>query len=74
MAYRVVAVMRSLEYQRADAQLIAAAPELLEALEQIVRVCRELGVQQERCVGDLLFRQPLAAATTAISKALGQGQ
>ena len=54
------------EMQRANARLIAAAPELLEALQSIVR---SLSDQDDE--GLIEHAEPMIAARAAIAKALG---
>ena len=49
----------------ANARLIAAAPELLETLESVVKVCDDLG-------RDGVFSHVMAQARAAIAKATGQ--
>ena len=51
--------------RHANARLIAAAPELLETLESVVKVCDDLG-------RDGVFSHVMAQARAAIAKATGE--
>ena len=55
-----------------DAQLIAAAPELLEALEMMLKCELEGGDQRERLGHDQPGTSPVAKARAAIAKATGK--
>jgi hypothetical protein len=67
VAYRTVALLRSLEFARADAHLIAAAPHLLAALTRILAAMHDVLLIEE--VED--FEPEIAQARAAIAKAEG---
>ncbi|QDP48372.1 MAG: hypothetical protein Tp118SUR00d2C21406231_66 [Prokaryotic dsDNA virus sp.] len=57
-------ISRRIAQQEADARLIAAAPDLLEALDDLLEVCAHSN-------GELDRRAPMDAARAAIDKARG---
>lgn len=60
---------RSRALELANARLIAAAPELLEALEQCLQVACELGAEESRYPSD---KKAVAIARAALAKAKGE--
>ena len=61
---------RKIEPDSADAKLIAAAPDLLEALEQFV----DLGIEEESLEAWPELGKALSSARSAIDKAKGKKQ
>lgn len=56
----------------ANARLIAAAPELLEALKEIVKACEECEADENMSIVDAFTQDMEDAARAAIAKATGE--